>query len=295
MIATLLAWTGVLVAAGVTAPAPPPPSVRLAPVRCSDPPDATVRTPFRVELRERLLADDAPDDPDVLLVSIACNGSDATVLAVRQNGGTAVRRLVPLAAVAPEARPRELALAAVEVVRVADARQAAPAPTVVAAPAPAPRPASRVTFTFGAAAFLLGGYLSQGEFLATGGASIRAGIELGPERPPAPSWQPGLAYELTGAGGSYETVVMNGLLALIQRRGRRVVPELGVGARIGWISDYPTPTTGTLRIGGGPVASVALGIRVLPGISSDFVAETGYDFHGHGAWLLSHVGLTLRF
>jgi hypothetical protein len=305
MMATALAWTLALMATEAPPPAPPssvppPPAVRLTPVRCADLPDAAVRAPLRVELRQRLLADDAPDQSDFLLVSIACNGSNATVLAVRQNDAVAaVRRLVPLADVAPEARPRELALATVELVHVADlrdadVREATPPPTTVRTTPPSPPSPRSWTPMFSASVLYWGGYLSN-NFFATDGASLRIGVEHGPERPPSPSWQWALTSELTAFGGPYQSAFMGGLLALIQRRGTVFVPELGLGARMGWVSDFPTAQTTTLTVAGGPVASAGVTTRLLPGLSSDLILEAGYDFHGPGAWLIPHLGLTLRF
>jgi hypothetical protein len=298
--ATALAWTWALMATEAPPSVPPPPTVRLAPVRCADLPDAAVRAPVRVELRQRLLGDDAPDQSDFVLVSIACNGSDATVLVVRQNdGAAAVRRLVPLAGVAPEARPRELALAAVELVHVADLRDAdlraaTPSPTTVQTTAPSPPSPRSWTPTFTAAALFGGGYFSS-NFFAMDGAALRIGVEHGPERPPSPSWQWALTSELTAFGGPYQSAFMGGLLALFQRRGTVFVPELGLGARAGWVSDFPMAQTSTMKVAGGPVASVGMATRFLPGLSSDFVVEAGYDFHGPGAWLIPHLGFTLRF
>jgi hypothetical protein len=295
MIATVLAWTWALMATEAPPSAPPPPAVRLAPVRCADLPDTAVRAPVRVELRQRLLADDAPDQSDFLLVSIACNGSDATVLAVRQNDGVAaVRRLVPLAGVAPEARPRELALAAVELVHVADVRDAAPPGTVVRTLAPSPPSPPSWTLTFNASGLYWGGYFSN-DFFATGGVALRLGVEHGPERPMSPSWQWALTSELTAFGGPYQSAVMGGLLALLQRRGPRFAPELGLGARVGWVSEFPMAQTTTLTVACGPVASAGMTTRILPGVSSDLILEAGYDFHGPGAWLIPHLGFTIRF
>jgi hypothetical protein len=225
MIATALAaWTWALAATGAPALAQPATAVRLAPVRCADLPDAAVRAPLRVELGHRLLDDSAPDGPDVLLVSIACNGPDATILAVRQNeGGAAVRRLVPFSGVASEARPRELALAATELIHVADVRDTPPSsPTVLATttppPSPSPSPSPTWVLTLSPAILYWGGYFSD-DFLATGGASYRIGVEHGPLRPAAPSWQWGLTSELSVFGGPYRTAYMAGLLGLLQRRG----------------------------------------------------------------------------
>jgi len=295
MIATVLAWTWALMATEAPPFAPPPPAVRLAPVHCADLPDAAVRAPVRVELRQRLLGDDAPDQSDFVLVSIACNGSNATVLAVRQNdGAAAVRRLVPLAGVAPEARPRELALAAVELVHVADVREATPPPTTIRTRAPSPPSPPSWTPTFNAAALFWGGYFSS-NFFAMDGAALRIGLEHGPERPPSPSWQWALTSELTAFGGPYQSAFMGGLLALIQRRGTVFVPELGLGARVGWVSDFSMAQTSTMKVAGGPGASVGMTTRFLPGLSSDFIVEAGYDFHGPGAWLIPHLGFTIRF
>jgi hypothetical protein len=36
-------------------------------------------------------------------------------------------------------------------------------------------------------------------------------------------------------------------------------------------------------------------LRLLPGVSSDLVAEGGYDFHGPGGWFLPRFGFTVRF
>jgi hypothetical protein len=291
MIATMLALTWALAATG----APSPTAVRLAPVRCADLPDAAVRGPLRVELGQRLLDNDAPDGPDVLLVSIACNGPDAMVLAVRQNeGGAAVRRLVPFSQVALEARPRELAVAAAELIHVADVRDATPSPPTVVAAAPSPPPAKTWTLTVSPAVLYWGGYLSN-DFIATSGASLRIGVEHGPQWPASPSWNWGLTSDLSFFTGPYQTAYMAGLLALLQRRGPLFVSELGLGARAGTVSDFPMAAMTTTTTAGGPVASLGVSLKFLPGLSSDIVAEGGYDFGSHGAWFLPRFGLTLRF
>jgi hypothetical protein len=294
MMATALVWTWALAASGAPPPAPPPPAVRLAPVRCADLPDAAVRAPLRVELGHRLLADDAPDGPDVLLISIACNGPDATVLAVRQNeGGAAVRRLVPFSGVARDARPRELALAATELIHVADVRDTpADSPTVVDTEEPSP-PTPTWALTLSPAILYWGGYFSN-NFLVTGGASFRVGVEHGPQWPSSPSWGWGLTSEFWAFGGPYQTAFMAGLLGQLQHRGPQFVIELGLGARAGVVSDDPSGPAIT-RTAGGPSASLGVSLRLLPGVSSDMVAEGGYDFRGPGGWFLPRFGFTVRF
>lgn len=294
--AAWMAATWALAATGTLPSAPLATAVRLAPVRCAGLPDAAVRAPLRVELGHRLLDDSAPDGPDVLLISIACNGPDATVLAVRQNeGGAAVRRLVPFSGVAPEARPRELALAATELIHVADVRDTpSPSPIVLAtSPAPPPSPSPNWVLTLSPAVLYWGGYFSD-DFLATGGASLRLGVEHGHQWPASPSWQWGLTSELSVFGGPYKAAYMAGLLGLLQRRGPQFVAELGLGARAGAVSDDPTGPA-TIRTAGGPVASVGVSLHLLPGLSSDLVAEGGYDLGGPGAWFLPRFGFTVRF
>ena len=198
MIGAAAAWTCALLAVGTSPVESTPPRVRLAPVRCPDLPDAAVRTPLRVELGRRLAAEEAEAGPDFLLVSIACDGSDATLLAVRQSGGVPFRRLVPLATVAPQARAREVALAAVELIQIADRVKEATPPPTVESPAPVPVVATGPTFTFGVSTFIFGGYFSGGNFLDTEGATIRLGVELGVERPQSRSWKWGVAYEFIG-------------------------------------------------------------------------------------------------
>jgi hypothetical protein len=297
MIATTMVWTWALMATGALPPVPSPTSVRLAPVRCTGLPDAAVREPLRVELGHRLLEDSAPDGPDVLLVSIACDGPDALVLAVRQNeGGAAVRRLVPFAQVALEARPRELAVAAVELIHVADVSDATPPPlTVVAVThSPIPPPPPNWALALSPAALYFGGYFSNG-FLNTGGFSFRIGVEHGPQWPASPSWQWGLTSEVSVFSAAYQTAYMAGLLALLQRRGPRLTNELGLGARAGVVHDYPMQATSTMTSTGGPVASLGVHLRLLPGVSWDVVAEGGYDFRGPGGWFLPRAGFTVRF
>jgi hypothetical protein len=266
-------------------------------VRCADLPDAAVRAPLRVELGHRLLDDSAPDGPDVLLVSIACNGPDATVLAVRQNeGGAAVRRLVPFTRVALEARPRELAVATVELIHVADVRDAAPPPpppTIVAAPS-VPVPSPTWVLTLSPSVLYFGGYFSN-DFFAMGGASLRVGVEHGPQRPASASWQWALAGDGTVFGGPYRNAYMAGLLALLQRRGPLFATALGLGGRVGAVEDYPTQSMTITRNTAGPFASIGVSTRLLPGLSSDLTMEGGYDFGGPGAWFLPRVGFTLRF
>jgi hypothetical protein len=289
---------GALLAAAA-APAAPTPPVRLAPVGCVEIPDANVRVPLRVELGARLLDDAAPDPRDFVLLSIACDQSDATLLAVRQGGGTPVRRLVPLGGTAPEARPRALALAAVELLQVADLRDAPPPPPAAAvdkesANAPVehgPTPTLGVAFVFGS-------FFASGNYFTTGGA-MRFGLELGAPNPPDPTWGFGVAYELMGIGGSSKTVLMNEVLALAQRRGGRFASELGLGARLGAVTESTTSPTGvtttTFHRGGGPVATVGAHTRLTRWISSDFSMELGYDFRGPGVWMAPQFGITLRF
>jgi hypothetical protein len=296
MIGTLLALTWALMGNGVPPRLPPPlpPPVRLAPVRCADLPDATVRAPLRVELGERLLDDSAPERPDFLLVSIACNGSDATVLAVRQNdSGAPRRRLVPLAGVAPEARPRELALAAAELIHVTDVADAEP-PLITVRTTPIPvEPSHAWTLTVSPSVLYWGGYFAN-DFSSMSGAALLVGIEHGPQKPASPSWQWALTTELTAFGGPYRTGYMAGLLALVQHRGGLFVPELGLGGREGVVDDFATQVT-TTTPAGGPVASIGVSSRFLPGLSSDFMIEGGYDFGGPGAWVLPRLAFTMRF
>jgi len=301
VIAAVLIWTAGLLAVGtpVATPASTPPSVRLAPVGCVDLPDASVRVPLRVELGARLLDDAAADPRDFVLLSIACDRSEATLLAVRQGAGTPVRRLVPLGDVAPEVRPRALALAAVELLQVADLRDAPP-PTPAAAvdKEGAGTPVERGPTPTVGAAFLIGSFLGSGNYFTTGGA-LRVGLELGAQSPPDPSWGFGLAYELMALGGSSETVLTHEALALAQRRGGRFVSELGLGARLGSLTESTTSPTGittsTSHRAGGPVGTVAAHGRLVRGLSSDLSMEVGYDFRGSGVWLTPQFGVTLRF
>lgn len=296
MIGAALAVVGALLAEGIPVH-PAPPAVRLAPIDCAELPDAAVRTPLRVELGPRLV-EEPNDADDFLLLSISCDGSKVALLAVRQSGGAPARRLVPLASVAPEARAREVALAAVELVRVADLREEPPPPPPVVEVAPPPPPVSSgPTVTFGASGFLLfGGYLSGGNFWGTQGGAWRMGLEPGDQHPSAPAWQwGGIAWELLGAGTGNDFFVMNELLALFQRRGHHFLPEIGVGGRIGWISRDTLNATSTLALSGGPMVTAALGIRLLPGLTWDLATEAGYDLRGYGPWFVPRLGLTVHY
>ncbi|HEY7374876.1 MAG TPA: hypothetical protein VIF57_22125 [Polyangia bacterium] len=75
-----LSWLALVMAAAGVAPAGAPP-VRLAPVTCPGIPDADVRAALRVELRDRLVRETAPAPPDFALVSVACHGDEADLLA----------------------------------------------------------------------------------------------------------------------------------------------------------------------------------------------------------------------
>jgi hypothetical protein len=300
MIAASWALVAALAAVSGTPPVAAPP-IRLAPVRCPELPDATVRTPLRVELGRRLLDEGATDDPDFVLVSIACSGSDATVLAVHQGGGGPVRRLVPLGDVAVEARPRAVALAVVELVNIADARASSPPaaaapsrPVAVATETSPPVRVSPIGVTFDGTVVLWGGYLSSSPW-TVGGALVRLGLELGAQTPAPRSLKWGLAYELTGVGGSYETVIMNGLLALVQLRGGRFVPEVGVGGRLGVVSDFGMVAASSLKLAGGPLVSLAVNIPFTPAVHFALGVEGGYDFNSHGAWVIPRFGLGIRY
>ena len=73
------------------------------------------------------------------------------------------------------------------------------------------------------------------------------------------------------------------------------MPELGFGSRLRWISKDMTQATSTLDLTGGPTASAALGIRILPGLTWDISVEGGYDLRGYGPWFVPRLGLTVHY
>jgi hypothetical protein len=295
VIAAGLLWA--LAAVADAAPPARPPQVWLAPVVCANLSDVDVRGPLRVELRGRLVEDVAVRPQDFVLVSLSCDGAEVEVLAIRHDHGDPVRRLVPLADVAPAARGRDVAVAIGELLRVEAARENPPPPPAVvylSPPAPVPR---RATLAVTAVPLsLFGDYISfkHADALSlSNGAAIRWAVELGDEEPPSPSWKGALAYGLGFVETSATSNITNALMFLLQRRGLGWMPGVGVGARFGWFSEHLNG--GPYQFSGGPTGLLAFDFVYLRRYAIGFDFEGGYDLRGAGAWIAPSFAWTWRF
>lgn len=288
--------TGLALALSLTALASAPPAaapaVRLAPIRCEALSDDNVRTALKVELRERLLDEAAAPPEDFVLISVACESDHANLLAVRQGAGTPVRRMVVLDGVAPEARTRATALAIAELLRVDAIRTTASVPPVVEqAAAPPSRPAFSISASFVWLQALETDYVWS--FKST---AFRFAVEPGGWNARV-GWGWAASFQLSITGPDNATRVMNQALALVQRRGGRWVPELGVGARVGAVL-VTHPTSGPLEthLAWGPVASVAMEYRISGSLKTIRAAiQGGYDLGYGSTWAGLYTGFGLRW
>jgi len=266
------------------------PSVRLAPVLCPALSDVDVRGALKVELRGRLLADDARSPEDFVLVSVSCAGEKVSLLAVRQGAGTPARREVPTASLAAEARPRAIAIAIAELLRVDLARNS-PLPTE-ATPLQAPE---RSVALSGAVA--VGGYFSGASRHWYSGNHLRVALESATAPAPGQRWGGGVAFELYDSdnfGDRFD--LLPGLSFLLRRRGERVTPELAVGARLGPSWDYLANAPSPVVLIGGPFASAAIDMNWYRRGFVRIAAEGGFDFGVRGGgWTSLLVGGGFRF
>ena len=290
-----LSWLALLMAAAGAARADAPP-VRLAPVTCPGFPDADVRAALRVEIRDRLVPETAPAPPDFALVSVACHGDDADLLAdlliVRQGSGGPVRRRVPLAAAAPAARPRTVALAIAELLRVDLARNEPPVPTV----AP-PTPAPSFVVALSGTPVLVGGYSSAGQWAFFTGLQLRAAFESATEPSPGRAWGWGLALALDDNNPNGDRFNMAAAVsALVRRRGEIFTWELGLGGRFGRAWDYRADATPPAANIYGPFGALAVDAQVRDRGFSRLAVEAGADAGPlGGSWVRFVISGGLRF
>ncbi len=270
-----MSW--VLVALMLTA-APPSRAlpVRLAPVTCPGLSDGDLRAALRVELRDRLAVETAPAPPDFALVSVACAGDGIDLMIVHQSSGAPVRRHVPLAEAAPDARPRVAAIAVAELLRV-DAVRAEP-PAVRAAAPPAPPPPARV-FVLGGTPLLLGGYFSGPKAYWTIGVQLRLALQqaLDPRRGPRWGWGVAVGIDDAMSGASNRNNVAGTAAALVRRQGAVFTWELGLGGRFGRAWDYSLGASPPAANIFGPFGSLALEARVQAHSISRISLEGGSD------------------
>ena len=282
-------WPWVLVLSALPPVAGDGPPVRLPSITCAAVPDADLRAALRVELHGRLLDVAAPPTPDFVLVSVSCVGEALTLLAVRQGAGSPARRDVPLGGLAPEARPRAIALAIAELLRVDLARNAPPAVERL----PPPIPARTVSFGGG---FLAGGYFSgTGQQWLTGN-HLRVALES-PAEPGSGRWGWGVALEIASSsllGSRFD--LLTGASLVARRPGAELTPELALGARLGPAWDYTLDASPKAAIIGGPFASAALEVRSYGRGFGRIGAEGGFDFGVRGGgWASWLVGGGFRF
>jgi hypothetical protein len=293
MVTLASSWLALLIAAtGVAAPSGPLP-VRLAPVTCPGFPDADVRAALQVELRDRLIPETAPSPPDFALVSVACAGSDADLLIVRQATGTPVRRRVPLGEVVPDARPRAVAIAVAELLRVDLARNAPPPP-----PEPPPPLPSGMAVAISGAPVCLGGYLSGRSRYEFNAFQLRFAFESWVAPIPGQRWGWGFALGLdsTSLGGVDVASIAGAASALVRWRWKEFTWELGAGARLGHAWDYrvnPSPPSDNFL---GPFASLAVDGVVYERAFSRVAFEGGFDSGPlGGSWIRLILAAGFRF
>ena len=267
-------WLAVVLAAAGLSPNEALP-VRLAPVICPGFPDPAVRAALRVEIRDRLISEAAPAPADFTLVSVACAGQDAELLVVRQGTGVPVRRRVPLVAVVPDARPRAVALAIAELLRVDLARNEPPPP-----PSPPPPPPSAFMMALSGTPFVLGGYLSGEKKYWFQGLQLRLAFESATQPSPGRAWAWGLALaaDSNGLAGPDRYSFVGSVAALLRHEQSRFAWELDVGARIGRTWDQSVGATPQVANLYGPFASLALdSSQGWQHGFSRFALETGSD------------------
>ncbi|HSS38190.1 MAG TPA: hypothetical protein VLT58_05425, partial [Polyangia bacterium] len=248
--------------------------VRLAPVTCPTLADANVRAALRVEIRERLVPEPEPAPPDFALVSVACAGEDVNLLVVRQEAGTAVRRLVPLAGVAPDARPRAVAIAIAELLRVDLARNEPPPP-----PAPSLAIPRKLFFAVDASPFVAGRYFIGTTTRWFTGSQLRASLDSAIDPGAGRRWGWGLALmlDLDEPGSSNRAAAAGGLAALIRRQGALVTWELGFGARIGDAWDDRLNASPSSARFFGPFGSLAVEAQSYGRLFSRMAIDAGSD------------------
>ncbi len=260
------------------------PPVRLAPILCPALSDADVRAALGVEIRGRLLGVGVVPATDFLVVSVSCTAENVDLLAVRQGAGSPVRREVPMVGLAADARPRAVAVAIAELLRVDLLRNSSP--PVEASPRPMPERTVAV-----GGGFLVAGYFSGTNPHWFSGEHLRVALESAVEEGSG-SWGWGVAFEIDNAAlVTYRADLVGAVSVLARRPGARFTPELGLGARIGPSWDYtvnaPQPTT----ILGGPFASAAIEIRSYWRYFVRLGAEGGIDFGARGGgWASVIIG-----
>jgi hypothetical protein len=283
-------WLALLIAAAGAAPAGAPP-VRLAPVTCPGFPDADVRAALRVELRDRLVAETAPAPPDFALVSVACAGDDADLMIVHQGSGAPVRRRVPLSAAAPAARPRTVALAIAELLRVDLARNEPPPPTT-----PAPPPPSFMVAISGTP-LVVGGSSSAGTWSFFTGIQLRGAFESATAPSPGRAWGWGLALALDDNnpnGDRYAFAL--GASALVRRHGEIFTWELGLGGRFGRAWDSRVDASPPAANFYGPFGALAVDAQVRDRGFSRMAIEAGADTGPlGGSWVRFVISGGVRF
>jgi hypothetical protein len=249
-----------------------------------------VRAALKVELGGRLLATDAPPPAKFVLASVGCVGDNVELLIVRQDAGSPARREVPLTSLAADARPRAVAIAIAELLRVDLTRNSTPPADA------APVPARGTVIAISATPVLFSRYFSGVDQHWFSGAQFRVAVES-PTRPvPERRWGWDVAYELNLAGPDSRFDFMSGVSALGRWQGGPVVPEIALGARIGPSWDYSNTAPSPTEILWGPFASVAIDIRWYGRCSSRAAGEGGFDFGGRGGgWGSLIISITCRF
>lgn len=287
-------WMTVLMATAALTPNGQLP-VRLVPVTCAGFSDANVRAALQVEIRERLVPEVAPAPPDFALVSVTCAGEDAELLVVRQGTGTPVRRLVPLADVAPDARPRAVAIAAAELLRVDLARNEPPPP-----PPPAPPPRVAV-FSLDVSPFGVGRYFTGRKTYWFTSFQMRFSFERATDPSAGRRWAWGLALvfdlnDLNAFSYAQRSSDAGGLAAVVSRHGTSFAWQVGAGGRMGEVSDYSIAASPSAARIYGPFGFVALEMQSYGRWFSRMLIDGGRDSGPlGGGWARLMLGIGARF
>lgn len=251
--------------------------VRLAPVSCQGLTDAALRAALRVELRDRLVVEAPPAPADFALVSVACAGDRVDLLIVRQESGAPVRRQVPTADVAPDARPRAVAIAIAELLRVDAARPEPAAPPPATVPTTPPPP--KTIFALSGTPLVLGGYFSGPKHYWTWGVQLRLAWGRAIEPVPGRRWGWGLAVGLEDdmPGAADRMSAAGTAAALVRWQGAVLTGELGAGARFGRAWDYAEGASSPSANFFGPFGSLALEGHFQLHNFSRLAVESGFD------------------
>ena len=297
-------WLG---AASPSAELPPP--VELVPFDCAAVTDPEVRPALAVELRGRLLDEAGPVPSGVVAVSASCRGSDLILAAASPGRVGPPLRLLSLAGVAENARPRAVALAMAELVRPA----AAWSSPVAEGSARRPEYIDRVhgEVLIGPA---VGGFGSNPSTVVAGAHVRYAHLWAKARAESLSRWWFGPIFDLNVSAASFWngdgdlSITSEGLGYLAERPGARWTPEFAIGDRFGFarFTSEVGPNLSAKSFVGSTFVEMALKVLVGPVRlrlaaeidvpivpPGDFCSNDCVDFSG--PWLITTLDAVMTF